>query len=129
MVYCTSMLISVQVPSLQNYFMDSSDLCEADDGKLATAHLRTSQLQPRFNEASHVAKTVSFLPVSLPNVKKLRPSLVNLAKCPVVDDSDFCEADGRLASHNPFPERHCFHPALAKLPTQRRRSSPLLLLS
>ena len=108
------MLISVQVASPRNYFTVGSDLCEADDGKLARAHSQTSQLQPCLSEASHAAKTVSFLPVSLPKVKKLQASPVNLVECPVVDDNDFREADGRLASHNPFPECHCFHP---KLPT------------
>ena len=35
-------------------------------------------------------------------------------------------ADGPLASHSPFPERYCFHPALSKFLTQRRRSSSSL---
>ena len=72
---------------------DGGDLCEADDStcKLATARSRTPQLPPHFSEASHAAKMVFVLPVSLVKVKKLQPSSLNLVKHPETDDNDFCE--------------------------------------
>ena len=111
---------------------DSGDLCEADDGKLATAQSRMPQLPSRFNEASHTAKTIFFLPASLLKMKKLQPSPVNLLERPE-DNNDFCKVDGKLVGHSPFPkphspfsEHHCFHPASEKLPTQQRRTATQL---
>ena len=60
------------------------DLREADYGKLATARSRTPQLPSGFSEASHAAKTVSFLPAFLLKVKKLQPSPLNLVERPAM---------------------------------------------
>ena len=51
---------------------DGGDLCEADDGKLATARSRTPQLPPRFNEASYASKKFFFLHASVLKVKKFQ---------------------------------------------------------
>ena len=76
--------------------MDGGDLCEADDGKLATACSRRPQLPPRFSESSREAKMVFFLPASLLKVKMLQPSPLNLVEHPEADDNDF--ASGRAVS-------------------------------
>ena len=73
---------------------DGGDLYETDDGKLATVRSRTPHFSPRFNEASHAAKMVFFLPASLLKVKKLQPSPLNLVERPEADDNDFCERTG-----------------------------------
>ena len=77
---------------------DGGDLCEADDGNLDTARSRTPQLPPRFNEASHAAKTFFFLPASVLKVKKFHSSLGKLVVCP--------GGGRRLPSYSPFPEPH-----------------------
>ena len=74
--------------------MDGSDLCEVDNGDLATARSQMPQLPPRFSETSCVAKTFTFLAVSLPKMKKLQPSPSNLVVRPEADSSDPCKADG-----------------------------------
>ena len=57
-------------PSMNRPFVVGGDICEADDGKLATARSsRTPQFPPRFSEASHAAKTLSFFSASLLMVK------------------------------------------------------------
>ena len=98
-----------------------------DDGYSPFTNATASTL---FSKASHTAKTIFFLPASLLKVKKLQPSPINLIERPEADDNDLCKVDRSLASHSPFPkphslflERHCFHPALAKFPTQGRRAS------
>ena len=112
---------------------DGGDLCGTDDGKLATARSRTPQLPPRFNEASHAAKTFFFLTASVLKVKKFQSFPGKLVVCPEAGGSDLSKADGGYlaTAHSPnstagFPERHSFHSALAKFPRQRRRSSSLL---
>ena len=69
---------------------DSGDSCEADDGKLATTRSRMPQLPPRFNEASHSAKTFFLLAVSLLLMKKLQLSPSKLEVCPETGGSDLC---------------------------------------
>ena len=61
------------------------DLCEVDDGKLATACSRMPQLPRCFSEDSHAAKTFFFLASSLLMVKKFQPFLVNLVEDPEAD--------------------------------------------
>ena len=75
--------------------VDSGDLCEADDSKLVTARLRVPNRPVHFSEASHVTKTVFFLPAFLLKVKGLQPFPLNLVEYLEVDDNDFCEQTGR----------------------------------
>ena len=70
-----------------------------DDGKVDTAHSRTSQLPSSFSKASHLAKMFFFLTASQLKVKELQ---LSPSKLVVVR----AEADGGLASHYPFPEPH-----------------------
>ena len=73
--------------------VDGGDLCEAGDGKLATAVSQTPQLPPHFSEASHTPKTFFFPAVSLLKIKELLPSPSKLVVRAEVDGSDLCEAD------------------------------------
>ena len=57
---------------------DGGDHCEAEDGKLATAHSQMSQLPPCFSEASHAAEMILFIAASLLKVKSLNVPLVSL---------------------------------------------------
>ena len=86
---------------------DGGDLCEADDGKLATARSRTPQLPTRFNEASREAKTFFFLPASVLKAKRFQSSPGKLVVCPEAGGSDLSEADGgylaRAHSRTPQP--------------------------
>ena len=73
---------------------DDGDLCETDDGKLATARSRTPQLPPHFSEASLAVITFFFLAASLLKVKELQPSPSKLVVRDEADGSDLCETVG-----------------------------------
>ena len=73
---------------------EGGDLCEGDDGKVATARSQMPQIPPRFSESSHAAKMFFFLAVSLLKVKELQPSPSKLVVRAKGDGSDLCKANG-----------------------------------
>ena len=67
-----------------------------EDGKLATAHSRMSQLPPSFSKASnsHTANVFFFVAEFLVKVKKFHYSPSKLILRPEVGGSDLYEVDG-----------------------------------
>ena len=72
--------------------MDEGDICEADDGELATACSQMPQLPRCFYDAFHAAKTF-FLAASLLQVEKFQSSPGKLVVCPEAGGSDLYKAD------------------------------------
>ena len=61
---CPFTICTVVTFTVVPFCMHGGDLCEADDGNLATAHSQLPQLPPQFSKDSLTAKADLFLPAS-----------------------------------------------------------------